>query len=89
MKLLKFGAVWCNGCIEMKPRCKEIEAENPWVQSEFFDYDERPDMVEKYDITKELPTFVFLDKDGNEIQRMSGVFSKEKMLEVINANKDK
>lgn len=89
MKVLKFGAVWCNGCVVMRPRWGRIEKEYPWLKTEFYDYDRDKDMVKKYGITEELPTVVFLDKNGNEFLRMSGEISKEKIVDVITANKDK
>ncbi len=89
MKVLKFGAVWCNGCVVMKPRWGQLEKEYPWLQTEFYDYDHDKDMVQKYGITEELPTAVFLDKNGNEFLRMSGEISKEKIVKIITANKDK
>lgn len=89
MKVLKFGAVWCPGCLIMKPRWKEIEAENPWLQTEYYEFDESKEMVEKYNITTSLPTFIFLDKEGNEILRLNGEVEKEKLIEVINQNKEK
>ena len=89
MKVLKFGAVWCAGCLVMKPRWKEIEAENPWLKTEYYDYDENKDMVEKYTIDENLPTFVFLDKKGKEFLRLQGEPSKEELVKVILDNKDK
>jgi len=89
MKVLKFGAVWCAWCIVMKPRWKEIEAEFPWLSTEYFEFDNEKDAVEKYKIDKTLPTFVFLDKNGDEFLRMSGEVEKEKLIEIINQNKDK
>lgn len=89
MKVLKFGALWCNGCLVMKPRWGQIEKEHPWLVTEFYDYDRDKDMVEKYQISEELPTVVFLDKDDNEFLRLSGEISKEKIVEIITANKDR
>ena len=88
MKVLKFGATWCPGCIIMKPRFDEIESENEWLEAEFYDTDQSPEMVEKYGI-KDLPTFVYLDKDGNELERQHGIIPKEKIVAKINEYKDK
>lgn len=88
MKVLKFGAVWCAGCVVMKPRWKEIEEENPWLQTEYFDYDTDKEAVEKYGINDILPVFVFLDKEEKEFLRLQGEVDKEKIIEVINQNKD-
>ncbi len=89
MKVLKFGAVWCSGCLVMKPRWKEIETENPWLKNEYYDYDTNKEIVEKYKIDKNLPIFVFLDKDNNEFTRLNGEIEKEKLVEIVNQNKDK
>ncbi|MEA2065476.1 MAG: thioredoxin family protein [Patescibacteria group bacterium] len=89
MKVLKFGAVWCPGCIVMKPRWEEIEKENSWLETELYDFDQDKEMVEKYQINDELPTFVFLGKNGNELTRVSGELNKKKLEEMIAENKDK
>ncbi len=84
MKILKFGAVWCSGCLVMRPRWREIEIENPWLVTEYYDYDNDKDVIQKYKIEGgKLPTFVFLDKEDNELIRLSGEPSKDKLLEVI------
>jgi thiol-disulfide isomerase/thioredoxin len=89
MKVLKFGAVWCAGCLVMKPRWKEIEGENPWLKTEYHDFDQDKDAVQKYNINETLPTFVFLDKDEKEILRLSGEVDKAELLKIIEQNKDK
>lgn len=89
MKVLKFGAVWCSGCLVMKPRWKEIEEENPWLKNKYYDFDTDKEMVAKYKIDKNLPVFVFLDKEENEFMRLSGEIEKEKLVEIINENKGK
>ncbi|MFA6325258.1 MAG: thioredoxin family protein [Candidatus Paceibacterota bacterium] len=89
MKVLKFGALWCSGCLIMKPRWKEIESQNPWLKTEYYEFDDNKEMVEKYKIDKTLPTFVFLDKNDNEFLRLNGEIEKEKLLEIINQNKER
>ena len=83
MKVIKVGAVWCNGCIVMKPRWAEIEKENPELVTEFYDYDEHPEIVEKYQIDENLPVAIFLDDNGNEMKRLSGEVSKDELLQTI------
>lgn len=39
MKVLKFGAVWCSGCLVMRPRWEKIEKEHAWLETECFDCD--------------------------------------------------
>jgi len=89
MKVLKFGAVWCSGCIVMKPIWEEIENELSWLETEYYDYDENPEAVTKYNIGDEIPVFIFLDKEGNEFHRMEGQMSKKELTEFLQANKDR
>lgn len=90
MKVLKIGAVWCSGCLVMKPRWKEIESENPWLETQYFDYDENREKVAPLGIDKErLPVFIFLDKAGAELTRLTGEVTKEELLRTIGENKDR
>lgn len=89
MKVLKFGAVWCAGCLIMKPRWKEIETLNPWLETKYYEYDESKEVAEKYKIDRNLPVFIFLDKEDKEFLRMQGEVDKEKLLEIINQNKNR
>ena len=89
MKVLKFGAVWCAGCLVMKPRWQEIETENPWLKTEYYDFDIDKEMVEKYNINKTLPTFIFLDNNGDEFLRLNGEVEKDKLLEIITENQNR
>jgi thioredoxin 1 len=88
MKVLKFGAIWCNACLIMKPLWAEIEQENAWLNTEYFDADEHPDLLKKYKI-EDIPCFIFLDKDGNELKRLYGEVSKDELISIINSLKNK
>lgn len=72
----------------MWPRWKEIESENSWLKTEFYDYDESPEIVEKYKIDENIPCFIFLDKNEKELLRLNGEFSKEELLKIIGKYKD-
>ena len=89
MKILKFGAVWCPGCLIMKPRWQEIEREMPWLNTIYFDYDNDKEMVDKWQITNVLPVFIFVDSNNQEIVRLTGEPSKKKLLSLIDEYKDK
>jgi len=89
MKVIKIGAVWCSGCMIMKPLWEEIEKENPWLKTEYYDYDENEEIAQKYDVNDRLPVFVFLDKNDDEILRLMGEKSKEEILKLIEENRDK
>jgi len=88
MKVLKFGAVWCPGCLVMRPRWEKIEKINEWLKTEYFDIDEFPEMIEKYEL-KEYPTFIFLDKNEQEIDRVQGEISEEEIVDLINKYREK
>jgi len=88
MKVIKIGATWCPGCIIMKPRWAEIEQELPWLKTEYFDADENKDILEKYEV-KNLPAFIFLDKEENVLLKEENEVSKEDLLEIIEKNKNK
>ncbi len=72
----------------MGPRWKEIEAEMPDLETEFYIIDEYPELREKYKL-KAIPTFIFLDKKGNELSRLSMIQTKERLIEEVNKYKDK
>ncbi|MBL7021805.1 thioredoxin family protein [Patescibacteria group bacterium] len=88
MKVLKFGAVWCPGCLVMRPRWEKIEKENEWLITEYFDIDEFPEVIDKYKLT-EYPTVIILDKNEQEIDRKQGEISEEEILDLINKYKEK
>ena len=50
MKILKIGAVWCPGCLVMRPRWAEIEKEMPDLITEYYDFDKDKEIMEKYAI---------------------------------------
>jgi thiol-disulfide isomerase/thioredoxin len=83
MKVLKFGAVWCPGCLVMAPRWQKIEKDNPWLETEYFDFDLDKDSVEKYKITDRLPVFIFQGKDQKELLRLQGEIDYKKLLMII------
>ncbi len=89
MKVLKFGAVWCSGCLVMRPRWQEVAKEIPELVTEYFDFDKEKDMVAKYKIDKKLPAFIFLDKQGNEFLRLTGEVDKDKLVEIVKENINK
>jgi len=88
MKVIKFGSVWCVGCIVMSPRWKEIEKELPWLETEYVDGDENIKMVQKYEIGN-LPTFVFLDKKDKEFLRLQGEIAKDELIKICTENREK
>lgn len=89
MKVVKFGAAWCSGCLVMKPRWEEIEKENPWLCNEMYDFDKNKEEVKKYNIDEVLPAFIFLDKNGKEFLRLNGEVDKKRLVSIVTENKDR
>ncbi len=88
MKVLKFGAIWCTECLVMKPMWADIEKSMPELKTEYFDADENPKMLEKYGI-KDIPVFIFFDKNNQEFERLKGVQNKEDLMKIVKDNSDK
>ena len=88
MKVLKFGAMWCPGCIIMKSRWQKTEKELPWLETVYYDYDQDTEMIQKYDIGKDIPVFIFLDKEGSEFKRMKGEIDRKDLIKFLEENKN-
>ena len=90
MKILKIGAVWCSGCLVMRPRWKKIEAENTGFETQYFEYDESPDIVKQYKLeATNLPVFIFLANDGTELTRFNGEVDEKTLIATINTYKNR
>lgn len=88
MKIIKVGAVWCPGCIIMRPRMAEIEEAYPEVSSLYYDFDEHEDfLVDTYHIKDTLPVFIFLDQNEKEITRLIGEVSRNEIIKTIETYK--
>lgn len=83
MKILKFNAIWCSGCIVMKKIMKEIEEEYPNIEFISYDYDLNIEEVEKYNIGSIIPVLVFLDEKDEEKARLIGEKNKNEIKQVI------
>ncbi len=91
MKVIKIGAEWCSSCVIMKSRWVEIEKAQPWLKTEYLDFDQDKQKLKKYKAEKEeeLPVFIFLDKKRQEFLRLYGQPSVKKLLEIVLKNKNK
>ncbi len=90
MRVIKVGAEWCSGCLVMRPRWQRIEDEMPDLETEYFDFDNDKKMVEKYGVKSgKLPCFVFVGKDGVELERVTGEPSVKTLKQIIERNLDK
>lgn len=83
MKILKFNAVWCSGCLVMKKTMKELEELYPNIEIESYDYDMDQEQVEKWNIGEIIPVLIFVDENYNEISRLVGEKTKKEIIKEI------
>ena len=79
MKIIKIGAIWCPGCLVMKKVWKNILEDYPSLDIMELDLDMDSQEVEKYNPGKTLPICIFLDDNGEELDRLIGE-QKESVL---------
>lgn len=77
LKLVEFFADWCGFCTRQEPILQELD--KIWVGR--INTDENRDIAKKYRINS-LPSFVLL-KDGEEIDRFTGLHSKFDIMNII------
>lgn len=79
--LVDFWAVWCGPCQMMAPILHELETEMPDVQIGKVNVDEQMDLARQFRVVS-IPTLIIF-KNGQEVQRMVGVTSKEELKEAL------
>jgi len=80
---IELGADRCIPCKAMQPIMKEIAAEyKDQVQVVFYDVWKNPEPGRKYGIQL-IPTQVFVDKNGKEIFRHTGLFPKPDLVKFL------
>ena len=79
--LVDFWAVWCGPCQMMAPILHELEAEMPDVQIGKVNVDEQMDLARQFRVVR-IPTLIIF-KNGQEVQRMVGVTSKEELKDAL------
>ena len=74
----------------MRPRWAEIEKENLDLKTEYFDFDQDKQAIEKYGVNEGvLPVFIFMGRDDQELERLTGEISKKDLLGLIEKYKNK
>ena len=75
MKVLKFFTEFCSPCRTMSVQLAELG-----LEVESVDAIKRRDLVDKYSVMA-VPTLIKVDEDGNEIARLRGAQTVDKLKE--------
>ncbi len=79
--LLDFWASWCAPCRMLLPIVEEIAEERSDLKVCKINVDEEPALAEKFGIVS-IPTLIVM-KDGEVVQRVTGVRPKQEILEML------
>jgi thioredoxin-like negative regulator of GroEL len=81
MKLIRYGASWCQPCSALKMTLSGIE--HPLVKTmEEIDIDSNVQAAISMNI-RSVPVLVLLNEEGYELRRLNGAQSKEKIMEFL------
>lgn len=75
--VIDFYATWCEPCKKIEPEYKALKAKySDKLNFMTVDIDQQPDVSNQFNINV-VPTFVFLDENGNEVYRFEGADSQQ------------
>jgi thioredoxin 1 len=81
-----FTADWCQPCKKVRPIVEELNRETADVTFQIIDVDMENDLVKTFQITS-VPTFILFE-DEEQINRITGAQTREKLNEFINYKKN-
>lgn len=83
--VLDFSAVWCPPCQQFKPIFEAASKDYTGkVAFRTIDVDQEPELAKKYRISS-IPAIVFIDCDGNEVNRIVGFTDRISLDKAIKA----
>lgn len=81
----RFTASWCQPCKMLAPVIEQVKQELTDVNFEVYDVDQFSALAIEYGI-KSVPTLI-IEKDGEVVQKISGLASKPSLISTINSLK--
>jgi thioredoxin 1 len=85
IKVIRFTSTWCQPCKILAPIFGELQNEVSDVMFETIDVDTNRDKASQY-LVSSVPT-VIIEKDGQIVNRFSGVKPKMAIISLINQYK--
>lgn len=83
--MLDLGATECIPCKMMAPILEELKRQyDGKADIIFIDVWKQPDEAAKYGV-RIIPTQIFFDADGKEVQRHTGFLGKEQIIDILTA----
>lgn len=81
--VLDIYAPWCMPCQFMHPVFEELAIEfKDKISFTKVNADDAPQMLQDYGV-RGVPTFIFFDKEGRQVERATGQMSKEDLIEIL------
>jgi|TARA_R100001443_G_C3305921_1_gene166495 thioredoxin 1 len=78
--ILYFTAAWCGPCKALAPRMEKLKGQ---INYRKIDIDQNQEMSMKYGV-RSVPSLVLVNQNGEEIRRMVGLQSDDKILNFYN-----
>lgn len=78
LKVIKYSATWCGPCRVIKPVFEQLKTDNPEVEFEYVDIDEKNNHA-----IRSVPTVIY-EVNGEEKERLVGAHSKTLYQDRIN-----
>lgn len=77
--LLEFGSTSCNSCVIMGKTLYKIKQKYPQSHIYFIDLYKDMEIAKKYGV-RMIPTQVYLDKEGEVIERHIGIIEEKELI---------